>query len=577
MNEDQDDIVVVPDKKIRKFLPEDFSITTWANIEPYFIQLNKRVIATLEELEEWLLDVSELQSVFQEDQAWRYIRMTGDTENREYEEAFNYFASNLELPSAPYFNSFHKHLLSSPFCSLLPADKYAIFLRSIKREIEIYRPLNIPLLTKIDVMSQEYARIIGSITVVIRDKEMTLQQASNLFKSVDRNLREQTYRQVRELRLARRESLDLLFDKLLEIRNQVALNAGFVNFRDYCFAALGRFDYTAEDCFLLHHSVSEELIPLIKEFDERRKETLGLDKLRPWDSEVDLLGRPPLSPFKNAEELIEKTVQCFNRIDPEFGSYIRIMNKMGHFDLDSHKGKAPGGYNYHLPETGVPFIFMNSVGSLRDLVTMVHEGGHAIHSFLCRGLPLKEDKDVPSEIAELASMSMELLSMEHWDVFFPDQEDLKRAKMEQMEKVLRSLPWICLVDKFQHWIYEHPVHTHQERGEKWTEFASGFESKVIDWSGFEDGRESDWHKQLHIFEVPFYYIEYAFAQLGAIAVWRNYKRNPEESILKYRKALSLGYTRTIGELYEVAGVKFEFSGSYVRELVNFVREEIRKL
>jgi oligoendopeptidase F len=575
MNVAQGDIL--PGKRSRKFLPEEFSVSSWEHIEPYFQLLDTRSINDLPGLEEWLMDLSELQSVFQENQAWRYIHMTGDTANVGFEQEFNYFASRLEPLAAPYFNAFHTRLVASPFCKLLPIDKYAIFLRSIKQEMEIYRKENIPLLTEIEMLSQEYARIIGGITVVIHDKEMTLQQASNLFKNTDRNLREQTYQQVRTLRLAARPALNNLFDQLVSLRHKVALNAGFENFRDFCFAALGRFDYGPEECFMLHDSVSAELVPLIEEFDKNRKEALKLDRLRPWDTEVDLSGRPPLTPFGNADDLIRKTIECFNLIHPDFGNYIRIMNKMGHFDLDSRKGKAPGGYNYHLPETGVPFIFMNSVGSLRDLVTMVHEGGHAVHSFLCRDLLLKENKDVPSEIAELASMSMELLSMEHWEVFFNNEEDLKRAKLEQLEKVLRSLPWICLVDKFQHWIYEHPFHTQEQRSEQWRNLSASFESSVLDWTGLEDGRESEWQKQLHLYEVPFYYIEYAFAQLGAIAVWRNYKLNPSESIRKYREALSLGYTRTIAELYEAAGVNFEFSRTYVKELADFVKMEIQKL
>jgi oligoendopeptidase F len=569
--------VKLPQRKDRTFLPNDFSISTWELIEPYFVQLEQRPLPGKEDLVRWLMDLDELQSVFLESQAWRYIQMTGNMANAAYEEAFNFFASSLEPKAAPYFNNYRKLLLASPFSGKLEKETFGIFLRSVKRELELYREENIPLLTQIDVMGQEYARIVGAITVVIRDKEMTLQQASNLFKSTDRTVREQTYRQIRELRLATRETLDALFDKLLHLRQQVAANAGFANYRDFSFSALGRFDYSPADCFTLHDAVAAELVPLVRKLDEKRKQTLGLDKLRPWDLDVDISGLPPLVPFANAEDLIEKTIACFNRIHPDFGSYLRIMNEMGHFDLDSRKDKAPGGYNYHLPETGVPFIFMNSVGSLRDLVTMVHEGGHAIHSFLCRELPLKDNKDVPAEIAELASMSMELISMEHWDVFLPNPEDLKRAKKEQLEKVLRALPWICLVDKFQHWVYVNPSHTHQERKAAWRTIASDFESTVIDWEGLEEGRESEWHKQLHIFEVPFYYIEYAFAQLGAIAVWRNYRKDPVSSLQKYREALSLGYTQTIRELYEKAGVGFDFSREYVKELAGFVKEELERL
>jgi oligoendopeptidase F len=566
-----------PAKKDRVFLPSDFQLSTWQQIEPYFTSLDKRPIGSTTELESWLLDLSELEAVYKEAQAWRYIRMTGDTANKTFEEAFNYFASEIEPKAAPFFNAFNKKLIASPFCDSLNKETYRIYLRSVRKQLEIYREQNIPLLTEIDLKSQEYAKIVGAISVVIRGEEMTLQKAASFLKSTDRSLREETYRNMLEKRLAVRQELDALFDNLLKLRHRVAQNAGFANYRDYTFAAYGRFDYTPEDCSHFHDSVETEAVPVIYELDCMRKEALHLDKLRPWDMEVDVTGLPALQPFSDSNQLIDRTIACFTTIDPDFGSYIRVMREMGHFDLESRKGKAPGGYNYPMPEIGVPFIFMNSVGSVRDLVTIVHEGGHAIHSFLTHHLPITETKHVPSEVAELASMSMELISMEHWEVFFNNAADLKRAKLEQLEKVVDSLPWIALIDKFQHWIYLNPDQTPEMRKEAWIKMASGFESKAIDYSGLEEGRAYSWHRQLHIFEVPFYYIEYGFAQLGAIALWRNYKKDPVKTIRQYKQALSFGYTKSIGELYEAAGIRFEFSTSYVHELISFVKSEIGKL
>jgi oligoendopeptidase F len=450
-------------------------------------------------------------------------------------------------------------------------------LRSARQELELYREENIPLMTEIDVEAQEYGRILAGMTVRIGGEEMTLQQAGTLLKSTDRALREEAFRAMRIVRLASKARLDASFDKLLGLRHRVARNAGFPNFRDYSFAALGRFDYSPADCFNLHAAISSEVVPVLNIFDQERKEALALDTLRPWDMEVDTTGLPALLPFENDKELVEKTIACFSAVDPGFADYIRIMDAMGHFDLGSRKGKAPGGYNYPLAEIGVPYIFMNAVCSVRDLVTMVHEGGHAVHSFLSRDLTINENKNVPSEVAELASMGMELISMEHWDAFFDKPEDLKRARREQMGKVLRSLPWIALIDKFQHWLYEHPEHTPGQRKKTWLEFTAGFEGGLVDWSDLPEGKAYEWHRQLHIFEVPFYYVEYGFAQLGAIALWRNYKQNPVKAISQYKKALSLGYTRPIGELYEAAGIRFEFSAPYVRELVAFVLAEIKAL
>ncbi|MFI5150880.1 MAG: M3 family oligoendopeptidase [Bacteroidia bacterium] len=561
-------------KKKRRFLSDTLQISSWEAWHPYFLMLQDRNLENKETLEEWLLDLSELESVFSETQGWNYIHMTGHTNKPEYEEAFNHFARELEPQAAPFFHAFHKKLISSPFTEKLNPLSFGIYLRSVKNELKIYRIENIPLLTEIDVLSQEYAKIVGSKTISVNGEELTLQKAGTLFKSTNRTLREETFRKLQVSRLDCADELDDLFERLLTMRHKLALQAGFTNFRDYCFAAYGRFDYTAADCFKLHEAVAKEVTPWAESTDLNRKQALNLDELKPWDTEVDLDGKPAILPFKDSRELVSRTIQCFEQIHPQFAAWIRIMDDMGHFDLESRKGKAPGGYNYYLHETGIPYIFMNSVGSVRDLVTMVHEGGHAMHSFLTRDLPLKENKDVPSEVAELASMGMELISMEHWQPFFENPDEMRRARKEHLEKALRSLSWICLVDQFQHWIYEHPEHTRAERREQWLVFSSSFESQVVDWTGVEEGKNIGWQRQLHIYEVPFYYIEYAFAQLGAIALWRNYRKDPKHTIKQYISALQLGYTRTIGELYQTAGIQFDFSKQYVAELATFMKKEI---
>jgi oligoendopeptidase F len=368
-----------------------------------------------------------------------------------------------------------------------------------------------------------------------------------------------------------------LFTLLIELRHKVALNAGFENYRDYKFQDLGRFDYNVKDCYDFHTSIAEYIVPLTKKMEQERKIKLNLDVYRPWDTEFDAEGKSPLEPFKTADELITKTIACFNQIDSFFGECIQQMQEMKHLDLESRVGKAPGGYNYPLYESGAPFIFMNAVGSHRDMVTMVHEGGHAIHSFLCNPLLLTDFKSTPSEVAELASMGMELISMEHWNVFFNSDEELKRAKKEQLEKILKTLSWIASIDKFQHWIYENPTHTIEERNNTWMGIIKQFGTGEVDYSGLENNLKRSWQGQLHLYEVPFYYIEYGMAQLGAIALWKNYLENPKQCVTNYKNALSHGYTRTIPELYELAGIKFDFSGKYVQQLAEFVLSEYKKL
>ena len=319
------------------------------------------------------------------------------------------------------------------------------------------------------------------------------------------------------------------------------------------------------------------MVPLVRKINEKKKKKLGLDTLRPWAVEAEPEGIKPLRPFTNGDDLLTKTIACFNQLDPFFGDCLRTMLKMGRFDLESRKGKAPGGYNCPLAETGAPFIFMNASGQMGDLTTMVHEGGHAIHSFLTHPLRLSAFKDYPMEIAEVASMSMELFSMDHWDLFFDAKNDLARAREHQLERVITIFPWIATIDKFQHWIYENPGHTLVERKQKWMEILEEFSSHSVDWHGLEEFREYGWQKQLHLFEVPFYYIEYGIAQLGALGLWMQYKRNKEKALKNYTQALSLGGMRTLPELYDSAGLKFDFAKDQIKQLMDFVGEEMEKI
>ncbi|TGE18677.1 M3 family oligoendopeptidase [Hymenobacter elongatus] len=561
----------------RQYLPESFSVTDWASLEPYFVELRDRNIGSAHELERWLLDRSELESVLSEDLAWRYIRMTCDTQDAKRADSFQYFVSEIEPNVAPYDHALNEKMVESEFLPGLDQQRYRIFVRSVRQALEIYRPENIPLKTEISTKQQQYAATVGAMTVLLDGEEITLPRASDRLKSPDRAVREEAYRAVQQRRLQDAKPLDQLFDELVELRHQVARNADFPNFRDYMFAALGRFDYTPEDCFAFHRAIRETVVPLLDDIDLERRQDLGLPELRPWDLDVDVTGKAPLRPFETGEELLEKTITVFQRLDPYLGDCLKTMRQMGHLDLESRKGKAPGGYNYPLDETGVPFIFMNATSSLRDVITMLHEGGHAVHSFLTRSLPLSADKHPPSEVAELASMSMELISMDQWDLFFPDADELRRAKKTHLESVLETFPWVATIDKFQHWIYENPAHSTEQRHAQWTKTFDEFNQRTVSWKGLEGYKPYLWQKQLHLYEVPFYYIEYAMAQLGAIAVWRNFRLNPEQGLDAYKRALALGYTAPIGEIYAAAGIRFDFSTAYLRTLADFVREEMAKL
>ena len=561
----------------RHFLPENFTVTTWENLEPYFKNLLERPLDTRANLEKWLHDMSELEAVVSEDACWRQIRMTCDTENKALEQAFVFFVTEIQPKIQPYADKLNRKLVENPFVNELDTKKYFTYLRGVIKSIELFREENIPLQSELAVLQQQFGTISGKMTVEVNGQEYTLQQAAKFLENHDRKLRESVYRKINERRLQDKETLNDLFSRLIEKRHQIAKNAGFDNYRDYKFKELGRFDYTKEDCFNFHEAVKQHVLPLVNIINERKKKKLGLPSFRPWDSEAEPEGVTPLNPFSSGDELLQKSIQCFDRVHPFFANCLRKMSEMKRLDLDSRKGKAPGGYNCPLAETGAPFIFMNAAGQMSDVTTMVHEGGHAVHSFLAHPLELTSFKEYPMEIAEVASMSMELFSMDAWDVFFDKKEDLIRAKEHQLERVITIFPWIATIDKFQHWVYENPTHTVEERAQKWMEILNEFSSDVVDWEGLTTYRTYAWQRQLHLFEVPLYYIEYGIAQLGAIGLWMQFRQNKTTALNHYMMALQLGGTKTLPELYSAAGLVFDFSPDYIKQLMQFVKKEMDEL
>lgn len=562
----------------REFLPQDFQITTWDDLKDYFNRLLDENISSTSDLRQWFHWRSELESVVSEDGAWRYIRMTCNTEDAKVNEEYLFFVKEIQPQIAPISDQLNKITVASPYFNDLSAlEGYDILAREMRKDIEIFREKNVPLFTQLQTKAQQYGQISGAMTVDIHGEEKTLQQAAVELQSTDRAWREEVYKKMSSRRLLDSEELDGLFNELVELRAQVSKNTGFNNFRDYMFKAMGRFDYTPQDCFDFHDSILTEVVPIVEEIAKDRKKGLNLDSLRPWDKAVDIQGRPPLKAFKSEDDLIEKGIICFNRIDPYFGSCLSEMKEMNRLDLVSRKGKAPGGYNYPLPESGVPFIFMNATSTLRDMVTLMHEGGHAVHAFLTDPLEITEFKNAPAEVAELASMSMELISMDHWDIFFTNEEDLLRAKKEHLEQVLETLPWVATIDKFQHWIYENHDHSEDDRRIQWNEILNMFSDSLTNWEGLEEIKDYLWQRQLHLYEVPFYYIEYGMAQLGAIAIWKNYCEDNKAGLEGYKNALKLGYTKTIPDIYRAAGIRFDFSRQYISELMSFIKFKLGEL
>ena len=562
----------------RSFVDDQLVIDSFESVEKYLTLLLDRNLDSIEALRKWLKDKSELEAVLEEDMAWRYIRMSIDTANETFQKAYTFFVTEIQPKLAPIDDALNKKFITCPFhAELAEEEAFAIHIRSVKSQLELYREENISIQAFLAEKTQEFGAISGAQSIEHNGESITMQKAGLLLKEQDESLRKTVFEKMAERRSADMNDLDDLFDVLVKKRTELAKNAGFKNYRDFKFKEMGRFDYTKESCFEFHDSVEKHIVPLVKKIQKERLSKMNKDQFRPWDTAVNAEGKAPLKPFETGQEMLDGTIAVFEKINPEFSGFLKTMEEMKHFDLESKPGKAPGGYNYPLYETGAPFIFMNAVGSQGDLSTMIHEGGHAVHSFLTHGLELTAFKSFPSEIAELASMSMELLSMEHWDEFYDKADDLKRAKKEQLQGTITILPWIAQIDAFQHWIYENHEHTATERTAYWMELNDRFGTGLVDWKGYEETLASSWQRQMHLFEVPFYYIEYGIAQLGAIGVWRNSKSDLKKAVDNYRAALSLGYTKSMPEVYAKAGIDFNFSGDHICQLANFVASELEKL
>jgi oligoendopeptidase F len=559
----------------RKFVDSQLTIDSWESVEGYYQDLLDRKLTTLDDFNLWLRDQSELEAILEEDAAWRYIKMTIDTTDEALSNAYTFFVSEIQPKIAPFEDKLNQKLVDCSFTSELEkTSDYFILFRSVRKALELYRVENVALHAELAEESQKFGALSAAQSIEHDGKKLTMQQAALFLKNTDESVRREVYDKISNRRREDVDAFDELFETLLGKRHQVALNAGFENFRDYKMAAMGRFDYSVSDCENFHNSVKKVIVPIVRGIQEKKLSKLGKEAFRPWDLDVDPEGKAPLKPFDTGDQLLDGTVNMFSRIDPYFSDCLKTMDTMKHLDLESKPGKSPGGYNYPLYEIGVPFIFMNAVGSQRDLVTMVHEGGHAIHSFLSRELELTGFKSLPSEVAELASMSMELLSMEEWNEFYANEADFKRAKREQLETTLVLLPWIAQVDEFQHWLYVNHNHTKDERTNKWLELSSEYGVGLTDYSGYEDIKATAWQRQLHIFEVPFYYIEYGIAQLGALGVWKNSLEDKEAAINNYKDALKLAYTKSIPEIYSTAGIEFNFSEGHINKLADFIQQEL---
>jgi oligoendopeptidase F len=567
----------LPAYRPRRFVPAQVKLGDWSALAPLFDQLEARApqCASPAELERWLLDWSELSAALDEESSRRYIAMTCHTDDPEAEKAYLHFVEQIEPQAKPRQFKLAQIYMAHPVRPQLPKRRFEVFDRDTQVLVELFRPENVPLETEETKLGQQYQKLTGSLTVQFRGEEKTLPQMSPFLEEPDRALRQEAWTLVAQRRLQEAEKFESFFDQLVQLREQIAANAGFANYRDYAFRSKCRFDYTPADCGAFHDAIEQEVMPVLCELQARRRQHLKLAALRPWDLAVDPFNRPPLRPFQQVDQMIARTQNIFNQLDGGLAKGFRRMQDLHLLDLANRKGKAPGGYQSTLNEARLPFIFMNAVGVQRDVETILHEAGHAFHALATREEDLLAYRHAPIEFCEVASMSMELLGNEYLEEFY-SPADARRARREHLEGIIKIFPWIAAIDAFQHWIYTHQHHTRSERIAAWLDLMRRFGDDV-DWTGHEPVRANLWHRQLHLFLHPFYYVEYGIAQLGSLQVWANSKKGRAEAIQAYHRGLSLGGSRPLPELFAAAGCRFAFNRETVKPLVELVRQELEKL
>lgn len=539
---------------------------------PYFDDLAARDLneATIDA---WLHDWTRIARLAYEVYSRLYVATSVDTTDEKAESQFKSFMEVVYPMLLSANNTLNQKLLDSG----LTPDGFEIPLRNIRAEVELFCEENLPLLTEESNLQLEYDKIIGAQTVEWQGEEKTLKQMAPLLQENDRAVREQVWRLTSERQLQDRTALNELWVQFMDLRANISDNAGMPDYRAYCWKAMNRFDYSPEDSLKFLDAIEQVVVPVASQLYEKRRIRLGLDTLRPWDTAVDVKGRDPLRPYETIAEMEDTLENIFGQVDPKLGEYFHIMRDENLLDLENRKGKAPGGYCTDFPLVQRPFIFMNAVGLHDDVQTLLHEGGHSFHVFESVDLPYIQQADVPMEFAEVASMAMELLAGPYLDRFYNDEE-AARARVEKLEEMIYFWPYMAVVDAFQHWVYTNhqaatdPANCDAKWAELWDRFMVG-----IDFSGLEAIKVTGWQRKLHIFQIPFYYVEYGLAQLGAIQVWANALSDQHEAVQKYRSALALGGTAALPDLFAAAGARFAFDPDTLAEAVELVERTITEL
>ncbi|HEY0780571.1 MAG TPA: M3 family oligoendopeptidase [Gemmatirosa sp.] len=554
--------------------PAALADATWDDVAPLYAALAAAPL-TSETVDDWLSEWSAVEALVGEAGTLAMIAYTGDTADAAKEAAYLRFSTEIFPKVDEAGVGLARRLLALGWSR----PDLETTLRRFRTDAEIFREANVPLFAEIEELSAQYQKLAGNLGADWDGERKTIPQLQPYLRSADRAVRERAFRLGAAAYVAERDAMARLFDAMYAKRVRVAKNAGFADYQQYAFASKHRFDYTPDDVARFHDAVEETVVPAVERLMAYRREALGVDTLRPWDLAVDLYRDRPLVPFATVDDFVGGARRVFARVDGSLGAQFDTMASEGLLDLESRAGKAPGGYCTKLPWRGRPFIFMNAVGIPDDVNTLVHEAGHCFHDFAAHELPFVWQRSTGHEAAELASMSMELLAAPYLakPTGFYEPADADAAMLEHLVDVLTTLPHVASVDAFQRWIYTDAGGADAAaRDAAWLRIRSRFE-RGVDWSGLEGERVARWYRQLHIFELPFYYIEYGIAQLGALQVWRRALDDQADAVARYRSALALGGTRPLPEIYAAAGAKLVFDAPTMRALVSLVEAHVDRL
>lgn len=557
----------------RRYVPKHIDLSDWEHVEPLFRNLLERPIFSSSDLEQYYLDVSSLNSALTEEYCRLNLAISIHTDDEDARNRFHNYNNSITAPASELSVELDNRFLDSPFLKELDSSRYCQLIRLLENNRILFRKENVPLVMEDSRLADQYNALAGGLSVEFDGTRRNLSELSVYLEKTDRMLRERAWRSAASCRLQKKDEFNAIFDQMVQVRTRIANQAGFQNFRDYQHQQLNRFDYAPLDCEKFHRTIEEHAVTLFLDRHAHRRKKMHLDSLRPWDMSVDAFGREPLRPFATQEQLINGCTAILDKIFPDLGDILRLLDQYGHLDLMTRHNKAPVGFNMPFDETGVSFIFMNATGQHEDISVLLHESGHAIETRACSIDPVFQYRHTPQEWGECASQSIELLSLEHLDVFYSDPEDRKRCYINKWESILHSLISTARIDAFQHWVYTHPNATAEDRAGTWWELMQRFPTGA-DLTGLEHIARWSWLSIPHLYIVPFYYIEYGIAHLGAIQVYLHAKQQGPTFVKQWLDTMTHGYSLSIPALYQKAGLQFSIHGDTAAGLIHAMSIEL---